>query len=53
MDIVTTSPSVIYKIKKTDGQEIEIDNPTNIPPAGEMSMEEPVTRAQIMVPSSL
>ncbi|HHU62704.1 MAG TPA: elongation factor 4 [Clostridiales bacterium] len=52
LDIVTTSPSVIYKIKKTDGQEIEIDNPTNMPPAGEiLSMEEPVTRAQIMVPS--
>jgi GTP-binding protein LepA len=52
LDIVTTSPSVIYKIKKTDGQEIQIDNPTNMPPMGEiLSMEEPIARAQIMVPS--
>ena len=52
LDLVTTAPSVIYKILKTDGQLIEISNPTNLPPVDEIeAMEEPVVKAQIMAPS--
>lgn len=50
-DIVTTAPSVIYKIYLTDGAEIEISNPSNMPdPARILKMEEPVVRAEIMLP---
>jgi len=51
-DIVTTAPSVVYKILKTDGQVITIDNPTNLPDADQRElMEEPVVKATIMVPT--
>ncbi len=51
LDLVTTAPSVIYKVKKTNGEEIEIDNPTNLPPHTEIEyMEEPIVSAQIMSP---
>lgn len=52
LDLVTTAPSVIYKVLKTDGELIEIANPTNLPPAEEIeAMEEPVVKAQIMSPT--
>jgi len=52
IDLVTTAPSVIYKVKKTSGEEIWVDNPTNLPPAVEIDyMEEPIVEASIMVPS--
>ena len=52
LDLVTTSPSVIYKVVKTNGEELMIDNPTNLPPAAEIAyMEEPMVRATIMSPS--
>ncbi len=52
LDLVTTAPSVIYKVLKTDGELIEISNPTNLPPVDEIeAMEEPVVKAQIMAPS--
>jgi GTP-binding protein LepA len=52
LDLVTTSPSVIYKVHRTDGTEEMIDNPSNLPPAGEIDwMEEPVVDASIMTPS--
>ncbi|MBQ9553132.1 MAG: translation elongation factor 4, partial [Clostridia bacterium] len=52
LDLVTTVPSVIYKIKLTDGTVVEIDNPTNYPdPATISSCEEPVTNAHIYAPS--
>ncbi|HHU48170.1 MAG: translation elongation factor 4 [Caldicoprobacterales bacterium] len=52
LDLVTTAPSVIYKVKKSNGELIEIANPTNLPPVEEIeSMEEPVVKAQIMSPS--
>jgi len=52
LDLVTTAPSVEYKIVKTDGEEISIDNPTNLPPANEIEyMKEPVVKASIIVPS--
>ena len=52
IDIVTTTPSVIYHVKKTDGSELKVDNPTNLPPVQEISyMEEPFVDANIMLPS--
>ena len=52
IDIVTTTPSVIYHVTKTDGSELKVDNPTNLPPIQEISyMEEPFVDANIMLPS--
>ena len=52
LDLVTTAPSVIYKVVKTNGDEMMIDNPTNLPPAAEIAyMEEPMVTATIMSPS--
>lgn len=52
LDLVTTAPSVIYKVIKTDGTELWVDNPTNLPDPSEVqSMEEPIVNASIMVPS--
>lgn len=51
LDIITTAPSVIYKVIKTDGTILEITNPTNLPPATEVDyMEEPVVKASIITP---
>ncbi len=51
LDLVTTAPSVIYKVHRTDGEMIWCDNPTNLPPAVEIDyMEEPMVKADIMVP---
>lgn len=50
LDLVTTAPSVIYKVYKTNGEVIELTNPTNLPDPSEIDyMEEPVVRAEIMV----
>lgn len=52
LDLVTTAPSVIYRITKTDGTVNFIDNPTNYPdPALVVKAEEPITDAHIYVPS--
>ncbi|ATD54686.1 translation elongation factor 4 [Clostridium chauvoei] len=52
LDIITTAPSVIYKVIKTNGEIIELTNPTNLPPATEIDyMEEPVVRGSIISPS--
>ncbi|MDD3223840.1 MAG: translation elongation factor 4 [Clostridium sp.] len=52
LDIITTAPSVIYKVTKTDGVCIDITNPTNLPDPSEISfMEEPIVKASIIVPS--
>lgn len=52
LDLVTTAPSVIYKITKTDGETISIDNPTNLPPVTLIDkMEEPIVKATIMTPT--
>ena len=52
LSIVTTAPSVIYHVTKTDGTELIIDNPSNLPPAAEIDfMEEPMVKATIMVPN--
>jgi len=52
LDIITTAPSVVYKVAKTDGEIIEITNPTNLPEPSEISyMEEPEVKASIISPS--
>ncbi len=52
LDIITTAPSVIYKVNLTDGSTVYIDNPTNYPdPALIASAEEPVVKADILSPS--
>jgi GTP-binding protein LepA len=52
LDIITTAPSVVYKVKKTDGTVIEITNPTNLPPTTEIQhMEEPIVKAAVITPS--
>ncbi len=50
LDLVTTAPSVIYKVHKTDGTVMDLTNPTNMPDPSEIEyMEEPVVSAEIMV----
>ena len=50
LDLVTTAPSVIYKVYKSDGTVIDITNPTNLPDPSEIEhMEEPMVTAEIMV----
>ena len=50
LDLVTTAPSVIYKVHKTNGDVIDLTNPTNLPDPSEIEyMEEPVVSAEIMV----
>ena len=52
LDLVTTAPSVIYKIHKTNGEVIDLTNPTNMPDLSEIEyMEEPMVKAEIMVTS--
>ena len=50
LDLVTTAPSVIYKVYKENGEVIELTNPTNLPDPSEIAyMEEPIVSAEIMV----
>ena len=52
LDLVTTAPSVIYKVHKTDGTVIDLTNPSNLPDPSEIDyMEEPYVSAEIMVTS--
>ncbi len=52
LDIITTAPSVIYKLHMSDGSEIYIDNPTNYPdPSQIVSSEEPIIKATIFTPT--
>ena len=51
LSLITTSPSVIYKVHKTDGEVIELYNPSDLPPTSEISyMEEPMVKAEILTP---
>ena len=51
LDLVTTAPSVVYRITKTDGEVVYIDNPTNYPDPSVIQMaEEPIVRADIISP---
>ena len=52
LDLVTTAPSVVYRVHTLDGRDLVIDNPTNLPNAAEIEyMEEPMVKATIMTPS--
>ena len=52
LDLITTAPSVVYKITKTNGEELSIDNPTNYPdPSVIQSAQEPISNAHIYSPS--
>ncbi len=49
--VITTSPSVIYKVVKTDGQEVMVHNPSNLPDPLQIDhIEEPIVKADIMIP---
>lgn len=51
LDLITTAPSVIYKVYKTSGEMVWCDNPSNLPDPAEINyMEEPMAKASIMVP---
>ena len=50
LDLVTTAPSVVYRVHKNNGEMIELTNPTNLPDPTEIDyMEEPIVSAEIMV----
>lgn len=52
LNIIATAPSVIYKVKKSDGSILSIQNPSNLPPESEIEyMEEPIVEASIMTPT--
>mgnify|MGYP005906013477 FL=1 len=52
LDLVTTAPGVIYKVHKTNGEVMDLTNPSNLPDPSEIEyMEEPVVSAEIMVTS--
>ena len=52
LDLVTTAPGVVYKVHKTNGDVIELTNPSNLPDPSEIEyMEEPMVKAEIMVTS--
>ena len=52
LDLITTAPSVIYRVTKTDGSVVMVDNPLNYPdPASILEAEEPFVKASIMCPT--
>ena len=52
LDLVTTAPGVVYRVYKTDGEMLELTNPSNLPDPSEIDhMEEPIVSAEIMVTS--
>lgn len=52
LDLVTTAPGVVYKVHKSNGEVIDLTNPTNLPDPSEIEfMEEPMVKAEIMVTS--
>lgn len=52
LDLVTTAPNVIYKVHQTNGDTLELSNPSNLPdPSMIQFMEEPMVRAKIIVPT--
>lgn len=51
LNLITTAPNVVYRVLKTDGTVVEVENPALLPPTGEISsIEEPAVRATIMLP---
>jgi GTP-binding protein LepA len=52
LSLITTAPSVVYRVTTVTGEVLMIDNPVNLPPAGQIQlMEEPIVKATIMAPS--
>jgi GTP-binding protein LepA len=52
IDLITTAPSVVYKVYLTDGSEVQVDNPSNMPDPQKIDhVEEPYVKATIMVPN--
>ena len=52
LDLITTAPSVVYRVTKTDGTQVMVDNPLNYPPVTLIDMaEEPFVKATIMCPT--
>jgi len=52
LELLTTAPSVVYRVLKTDGETFDIDNPTKLPPVQQIeTISEPYVRATIMVPN--
>lgn len=52
MDIISTYPSVIYEVKKTNGDELTVDNPSFLPPAAEIDeIREPIVKVFVMIPN--
>jgi GTP-binding protein LepA len=52
LNLITTAPTVVYKVTKTDGSKIDVDNPAKLPPVGEIEyIEEPIINATIVVPN--
>ncbi|EOT43241.1 translation elongation factor 4 [Enterococcus dispar] len=52
LELITTAPSVIYHVNKTDGSQVIVDNPADFPdPVAIQNVEEPYVKAQIMVPN--
>ena len=52
LDLITTAPSVIYEVKRRDGETVRIDNPSNFPPADEIEVAyEPIVKANIITPT--
>jgi GTP-binding protein LepA len=53
LDLITSAPTVIYEILKTDGSVIEVDNPSKLPPSNEIGeLREPIITANILLPST-
>ncbi|MGD2118840.1 MAG: translation elongation factor 4 [Chromatiales bacterium] len=52
LDLITTAPTVIYEVERTDGNVIKVDNPADLPDAGQISeIREPIIDAHILVPN--
>jgi len=52
LDLITTAPSVIYKVHKTDGTVLDLSNPSDLPDPSRIDfMEEPIVKAEILLPA--
>ncbi|MDZ4288461.1 MAG: translation elongation factor 4, partial [Prosthecobacter sp.] len=52
MDVISTYPSVIYQVLKTDGTDLQVDNPSFLPPGNEIEeIREPIVKVYIMIPN--
>ena len=54
LDLITTAPTVIYELKRADGEVVRVDNPAKLPDAGRIAeIREPIIEAHILVPQDL